>query len=69
MAGAGIILGCAAGFVVARLIGGFAGELEWSGPLPLAASAALLLLAASAASLIPAARAARVDVVQALRAE
>jgi putative ABC transport system permease protein len=39
------------------------------GALPIAASAVLLLLAALIASLLPAARAARVDVMQALRSE
>jgi ABC-type antimicrobial peptide transport system permease subunit len=39
------------------------------GLLPTAASAAILLVAAVLGALLPAARAARVDVVQALRAE
>jgi len=39
------------------------------GVLPVAGSALVLLLAAMIASAIPAARAARVDVIQALRTE
>jgi ABC-type lipoprotein release transport system permease subunit len=39
------------------------------GVLPVAASALVLLLAAVLASMLPAARAARVDVMQALRAD
>jgi ABC-type lipoprotein release transport system permease subunit len=37
--------------------------------MPVAGSAVVLLIAAVAASVLPAARAARVDVVQALRSE
>ena len=39
------------------------------GPLPIIGSALVLLLAAVTASAIPAVRAARVDVMEALRAE
>ena len=51
------------------LAGTFLGDLKTPGVLPVAGSALVLLLAAVIASVIPAARAARVDVMQALRTE
>ena len=69
MTGFGVIVGAAGGFAVARLIDSFVQHIQLPGALPVMASAAVLLLAAVAGSLLPAARAARVDVVQALRAE
>jgi predicted permease len=67
------IAGLAAGFVcgtgLAQLAGTFVGDLQMPDALPATASALVLLAAAVTASLIPAARAARVDVVQALRSE
>jgi ABC-type antimicrobial peptide transport system permease subunit len=45
------------------------GELKLPGVVPVAGSAAVLLAAAVIASAIPAIRAARVDVIQALRTE
>jgi len=66
---AGVLAGCAIGFVIARVAQGLIPELQSLNVWPLAASAALLLFAAVAASLVPAMRAARVDVIQALRAE
>ena len=66
---AGVAAGCAVGFAIARLAQGLIPELQALSMWPLAASAGLLLIAAIAASLVPAMRAARVDVIQALRAE
>ena len=66
---AGVVAGCAIGFAIARVAQGLIPELQSLNIWPLAASAALLLFAAVAASLVPAMRAARVDVIQALRAE
>ena len=66
---AGVLAGCAIGFAIARVAQGLIPELQSLNVWPLAASAALLLFAAVAASLVPAMRAARVDVIQALRAE
>jgi putative ABC transport system permease protein len=69
MAGLGIGVGALCGFALARLIGGYVTNVELPGVLPVAASALLLIVAAVGASLVPAARAARVDVMQALRSE
>ena len=69
MASAGLAVGFACGFGLAQLAGTFLGDLQMPGVLPVAGSAFVLLLAAVIASVIPAARAARVDVMQALRTE
>ena len=69
MAIGGLAVGFACGFGLAQLAGTFLGDLRMPGVLPVAGSALVLLLAAVTASAIPAARAARVDVIQALRAE
>ena len=65
----GLAVGFASGFGLAQLAGTLLGDLKMPGVLPVAGSALVLLLAAVTASVIPAARAARVDVMQALRAE
>ena len=57
------------GYWLAQLAGSFLGDLKMPGVLPLAGSAVVLLTAAVTASAIPAARAARTDVIQALRME
>jgi predicted permease len=69
MALGGLALGFAAGFWLAQLAATVLGDLKMPGVLPVAGSALVLLLAAVIASAIPAARAARVDVMQALRME
>ncbi len=69
IASLGVAAGVVAGLALARFAGGFIGELSIPGPLPLAGAAVLLIAAAVLASLMPAARAARVDVMQALRSE
>jgi hypothetical protein len=69
MAIVGVLAGTAFGFVVARLAGSYFFEVKMPGALPVALSAFVLLTAAVVASWLPAARAARVDVIQALRAE
>lgn len=69
IAALGIAAGYLIGFGVWRLLGNFTQELQHPGPLPLIASAAVILAAAVIASAIPAARAARVDTIQALRTE
>jgi putative ABC transport system permease protein len=65
----GVAAGLAVGFALSRIAGSFLAELQVPAPLPLIASAAVILAAAVIASTLPAARAARVDTVQALRAE
>ena len=69
MAAAGVLAGAAFGFVVARVAGSYFGDLKMPGVLPVIVSAFLLFVAAVIASWLPAARAARVDVMQALRSE
>ncbi len=69
MALGGLALGLACGFGLAQLAGTFLADLKTPGVLPVAGSALVLLFAAVTASVVPAARAARIDVVQALRTE
>jgi putative ABC transport system permease protein len=69
MAGAGVIAGAAVGFMFARLAGRFFAEVKMPGALPVVISAGVLMAVAVVASVLPAARAARVDVMQALRSE
>jgi predicted permease len=69
MAIAGLAVGVACGFGLAQLAGSFLADLKTPGVLPVASSALVLLLAAVIASVVPAARAARIDVIQALRTE
>jgi len=69
MSGIGVVAGAAVGFVAARLAGSYLLAVRLPGFVPVIVSAAVLLVAAVIGSLLPAARAARVDVVQALRAE
>jgi len=65
----GIAAGALLGFVLSRVAGGYFQEIRTPGMLPLAGSILVLLAAAVIASVLPAARAARVDVMQALRSE
>ena len=65
----GLAVGFAAGYGLAKLAGALIVGIQAPGALPVAGAAAILMLAAVVASVIPAARAARVDVIQALRAE
>ena len=69
MAGAGVIAGAAVGFTLARLASRFFGEIKMPGLLPAFIAAFVLMAVAIVASVLPAARAARVDVMQALRSE
>jgi putative ABC transport system permease protein len=69
MAGAGILAGAAFGFILAKFAGRFFAEARMPGFLPVVASALLLMVVAVIASVLPATRAARVDVMQALRSE
>ncbi|MGE5325572.1 MAG: ADOP family duplicated permease [Deltaproteobacteria bacterium] len=69
MAGMGIAAGAAFGFVLARLARSYFAGAAMPGVVPLVASAFTLLAVAVVASLLPAARAARVNVIEALRSE
>ena len=65
----GIAAGGLVGWGLSRLAGNYVAELQLPGPIPLIGSAAVVVGSAVLASLVPAARAARVDTMQAFRAE
>jgi ABC-type antimicrobial peptide transport system permease subunit len=69
MAVAGVVAGAGCGYALARLASGYFQDLQMPGAVPVAGAAAVLLAAAVVASMLPAARAARVDVMQALRSD
>jgi ABC-type antimicrobial peptide transport system permease subunit len=69
MAVAGLAFGLLAGYGLARIASTFVGDLKMPGVVPLVSSAVVLMLAAITAAAMPAARAARIDVLQALRSE
>ena len=69
MAGAGVVSGAALGYALARVAGGYIPDIHMPSAWPVIASTLVLLAAALVASAVPAARAARVDVIQALRSE
>lgn len=69
LAALGIVLGAVGGVALAALARGLLSDVRIPGVLPVASSAVVLLAAAVMASLLPALRAARVNVMEALRAE
>jgi ABC-type antimicrobial peptide transport system permease subunit len=69
IAGIGVIAGGIVGAALARVAGSYLLELKNPSALPLLVSALVLLGSAVIASLMPAARAARVNVMEALRTE
>ena len=69
MAAGGIVAGALFGFVLARLARSYFADINMPGAFAITASALVLLTVAVIASMLPAARAARVDVIQALRTE
>jgi predicted permease len=69
IAAVGIVAGVAGGYAFAALAANYFGSFQLPGAMPIAAAAAVLGGAAILASLMPAARAARVNVLQALRSE
>jgi predicted permease len=69
MAGIGVAAGVLVAWGLSRVAGNYVAELQLPGAIPLIGSAAVIIGAAIAASLMPAARAARIDTVEALRAE
>ncbi len=69
MAVGGLVLGVVCGFALSKVAATFVGQLKMPGVLPLVGAGLVLLVSAIVAAAIPAARAARVDVIQALRSE
>jgi predicted permease len=65
----GILAGAVAGYGLGRLAGSYFDTIRMPGPVVVIGSAMVLLAAAVIASVLPATRAARVDVLQALRTE
>ncbi len=69
MAAAGVVAGAAFGYGLARLAGSYFLDVRMPSATPVAGSAFVLLIAAVVASALPAARAARINVIEALRSE
>ena len=69
MAAVGVAAGTAFGFVASRLAARYFLDMQMPGVLPVALSAVVLMAVAVVASMLPAARAAKVDIMQALRSE
>jgi predicted permease len=69
MASAGIAAGLIGGYLVARIAVRYVDQMQMPGGIAIIGAAIVLLVAAIAASIVPAARAARVNVIEALRAE
>jgi ABC-type antimicrobial peptide transport system permease subunit len=69
IAAIGIAVGAAGGYTLARLAEGFFEQVQMPGTLAVVGAATVLIGAAMVASLMPAARAARVNVIEALRSE
>jgi ABC-type antimicrobial peptide transport system permease subunit len=69
IASIGVGAGVLVGLVFSSAVSKYVAEAQAPGTVPLIASAALVLIAAVIASAVPAARAARVDAIEALRAE
>ena len=66
---AGIVIGLAGGYVAARLAASYLDHVQMPGVVAVVAAGSVLLMAGVAASLVPAARAARTNVIEALRAD
>ena len=69
MALAGVVAGALCGYALARLAGSYFQDIRMPSALPVVGSVLVLLAAAVAASAWPAARAARINVIEALRSE
>jgi predicted permease len=65
----GVAAGAVVGFAFSRLLGGYIQDVRLPGPLPSLGSVGVILAATVIASVLPAARAARVDVMEALRSD
>jgi len=69
IAGVGVAIGGGAGLVLARVVGSYVEHVQLPGVLTVIGAAMVLIAAAVIASVAPAARAARIDVMRALRAD
>jgi ABC-type antimicrobial peptide transport system permease subunit len=69
IAAIGIAVGVVAGLILARVVGGYIPDLQMPGLVTVFGAAGILVAAAILASFTPAARAAKVDVISALRPE
>jgi ABC-type antimicrobial peptide transport system permease subunit len=69
IAAAGVAAGTLCGYALAKIAGSYFEAVRTPGAMVVVGSAAVLLAAAVVASLLPALRAARVDVIQALRSD
>jgi putative ABC transport system permease protein len=69
MAAGGVLAGGVFGYALARLAGSYFPDMRMPSALPVMVSVVVLLIAAVAASAWPAARAARINVIEALRAD
>ena len=69
MAGLGIVAGAVFGYGITRVASRYFHDLQAPSALPVVISAIVLLIAAIVASALPAVRAARIDVMQALRTD
>src|SRR3977135_1133119 len=69
MTAAGIVAGAVSGYALARLAGSYFLDMKMPRAAPVVASALVLLAAAVVASALPAARAARINVIEALRSD
>jgi len=69
IAAIGIAVGVVAGLILARVVGGYIPDIKMPGLSTVLGAAAVLVTSAILASFTPAFRAARVDVISALRPE
>ena len=69
MTALGVGAGTGGGLILYRVLSSYLERVDFPGLIPIFTSALVLVIAAATASLLPAARAARVDVVEALRTE
>ena len=69
MATAGVVAGAVGGFALTQLAGSYFEVVRMPGAVVVVGTAMVLLAAAVIASVLPAARAARVDVITALRSD
>jgi ABC-type antimicrobial peptide transport system permease subunit len=65
----GVAAGAVLGLALSRLLGGYIQDVRLPGAAPLIGSIGVIIVSTVLASVLPAARAARVDVMQALRSD